>query len=120
MKSELRVRERTFFGHPRGLATLFGTEMWERFSYYGMRAILVLYLSAPEVRGGLGLPEMTAVGVYGVYIASVYLLALAGGWLADRLWGPRRTVLNGALIIMAGHVSMAVPAGGGFSWLGLV
>ncbi|MEW9531120.1 peptide MFS transporter [Microbispora sp. NPDC049125] len=112
-------RDRTFFGHPRGLATLFGTEMWERFSYYGMRAILVLFLSAPAVRGGMGLPETTAVGVYGVYIASVYLLALAGGWMADRLFGPRRTVLYGAMIIMAGHLSMAVPAGGAFVWAGL-
>ncbi|GAA0374944.1 MFS transporter [Microbispora corallina] len=118
--SEPPVREREFFGHPRGLATLFGTEMWERFSYYGMRAILVLYLSAPQVRGGMGLSETTAVGVYGVYIASVYLLALAGGWLADRLFGPRRTVLYGASVIMAGHLSMAVPAGGTFVWLGLV
>ncbi|MEN3537226.1 oligopeptide:H+ symporter [Microbispora sp. ZYX-F-249] len=114
------VGERTFFGHPRGLATLFGTEMWERFSYYGMRAVLVLFLTAPVARGGMGLPETTAVGVYGVYIASVYLLALVGGWLADRLLGARRTVLAGALIIMAGHVSMAMPMAGGFVWLGLV
>ncbi|MBP2703608.1 MFS transporter [Microbispora sp. RL4-1S] len=118
--SEPPVRERAFFGHPRGLATLFGTEMWERFSYYGMRAILVLYLSAPAVRGGMGLPETTAVGVYGVYIASVYLLALAGGWLADRLLGPRRTVLYGAAVIMAGHLSMAIPLRGATVWLGLV
>ncbi|TQS29677.1 peptide MFS transporter [Microbispora sp. KK1-11] len=112
--------ERTFFGHPRGLATLFGTEMWERFSYYGMRAVLVLFLTAPVTRGGMGLPETTAVGIYGVYIASVYLLALAGGWLADRLLGARRTVLFGALVIMGGHVSMAMPMSGGFVWLGLV
>ncbi|MCC5576075.1 peptide MFS transporter [Microtetraspora sp. AC03309] len=120
MESETRVaRERTFFGHPRGLATLFGTEMWERFSYYGMRAILVLFLTAPPVRGGMGLPKVTAVGVYGVYIASVYLLALAGGWISDRILGPRRAVLYGGAVIMAGHTSMAVPAGGGFVWLGL-
>ncbi|MEZ0071133.1 POT family proton-dependent oligopeptide transporter [Planotetraspora sp. GP83] len=112
-------REKTFFGHPRGLATLFGTEMWERFSYYGMRAILVLFLSAPAVRGGMGLSETTAAAVYGVYIASVYLLALAGGWMADRLFGPRRTVLYGAVVIMCGHISMAVPVGGPFVWLGL-
>lgn len=114
------MRERTFFGHPWGLATLFGTEMWERFSYYGMRAILVLFLTAPAVRGGMGLPETTAVGVYGVYIASVYLLAMVGGWLADRVLGARRTVLCGAMVIMGGHVSMALPMGGGFVWLGLV
>jgi proton-dependent oligopeptide transporter, POT family len=114
------VRDKTFFGHPRGLATLFGTEMWERFSYYGMRSILVLFLSAPAIRGGMGLSETTAVGVYGVYIASVYLLALAGGWMADRLFGPRRTVLYGAIVIMCGHLSLAIPFGGAFVWLGLV
>ncbi|WP_182874510.1 peptide MFS transporter [Microbispora sp. H10670] len=112
--------ERPFFGHPRGLATLFGTEMWERFSYYGMRAVLVLFLTAPATRGGMGLPETTAVGVYGVYVASVYLLAIVGGWLADRLLGARRTVLVGASVIMGGHLSMAMPMGGGFVWLGLV
>ncbi|GAA4573088.1 peptide MFS transporter [Planotetraspora kaengkrachanensis] len=114
------VRGKTFFGHPRGLATLFGTEMWERFSYYGMRSVLVLFLSAPAIRGGMGLSETTAVGVYGVYIASVYLLALAGGWMADRLFGPRRTVLYGAIVIMAGHVSLSIPIGGACVWLGLV
>ncbi|GAA5049487.1 POT family proton-dependent oligopeptide transporter [Thermocatellispora tengchongensis] len=114
------AREKSFFGHPRGLATLFGTEMWERFSYYGMRSILVLFLSAPAVRGGMGLSETTAVGVYGVYIGSVYLLALAGGWMADRLFGPRKTVLYGAIVIMCGHLSLSAPAAGAFVWLGLV
>ncbi|WP_055482120.1 peptide MFS transporter [Sphaerimonospora mesophila] len=120
MTTQQRVRERTFFGHPRGLATLFGTEMWERFSYYGMRAILVLFLSAPEVRGGMGLSDTTAVSIYSIYIASVYLLALAGGWVADRLLGPRRTVLVAAVTIMCGHLSLAVPFGGAFIWLGLL
>ncbi|WP_433423197.1 peptide MFS transporter [Microtetraspora malaysiensis] len=120
MESQTGARERTFFGHPRGLATLFGTEMWERFSYYGMRAILVLFLTASPARGGMGLPGVTAIGVYGVYIASVYLLALAGGWLSDRVFGARRAVLYGGSVIMAGHVSMAVPSGGGFVWLGLI
>ncbi len=115
MTTQQRVRERTFFGHPRGLATLFGTEMWERFSYYGMRAILVLFLSAPEVRGGMGLSDTTAVSIYSIYIASVYLLALAGGWVADRLLGPRRTVLVAAVTIMCGHLSLAVPFGGASS-----
>ncbi|GIH70079.1 MULTISPECIES: peptide MFS transporter [Sphaerimonospora] len=120
MTAQQRVREKTFFGHPRGLATLFGTEMWERFSYYGMRAILVLFLSAPEVRGGMGLPETTAVSIYSIYIASVYLLALVGGWVSDRLLGPRRAVLWAAVTIMCGHMSLAVPIGGGFVWLGLL
>lgn len=117
--SPARDRGPAFSGHPRGLATLCGTEMWERFSYYGMRSILVLFLVAPPVAGGMGLSETTAVGVYGVYIASVYLLALAGGWIGDRLLGTRRTVLLGACVIMSGHLAMAVPVAGPFTWLGL-
>jgi POT family proton-dependent oligopeptide transporter len=76
------VRYRTFFGHPRGLATLFMTEMWERFSFYGMRALLVLYLVAPVSRGGLGFEAGTATAVYSVYNAMVYLLTLPGGWVS--------------------------------------
>ena len=81
--------EKTFFGHPRGLATLFMTEMWERFSYYGMKALLPLYLVAP---GGLHLSAATATAIYSVYLSLVYLLALPGGWFADRVLGPRKTV----------------------------
>ncbi|GAA4085459.1 peptide MFS transporter [Nonomuraea soli] len=111
--------ERTFFGHPWGLATLFGTEMWERFSYYGMRAILVLFLTAPAARDGMGLDDATAAGLYGIYVGAVYLTALAGGWVADRLFGARRTVLYGGFVIMCGHISMAVPSNGVTVWLGL-
>ncbi|MEV4657347.1 peptide MFS transporter [Micromonospora sp. NPDC049301] len=100
---------RTFFGHPRALATLFLTEMWERFSFYGMRAILVLYLTAEAADDGLGLSESSANAVYGTYNAMVYLMALPGGWVADRLIGARRSVLWGGVVIAAGHYVMAVP-----------
>ena len=80
----------TFFGHPRGLATLFFTEMWERFSYYGMRALLILFMTAPAAVGGLGYDATSAGSVYGLYTFGVYALALPGGWVADRLIGQRR------------------------------
>ncbi|MGX2995100.1 peptide MFS transporter [Streptomyces sp. JNUCC 64] len=98
--------EKTFFGHPRGLATLFMTEMWERFSFYGMRALLPLYLVAP---GGLQLSATTATAIYSIYLAMVYLLAMPGGWFGDRVWGPRKTVAIAATVIMAGHVTLALP-----------
>jgi POT family proton-dependent oligopeptide transporter len=105
---------KTFFGHPRGLSTLFMTEMWERFSFYGMRALLVLYLVAPVAKGGLGLGAATAAAIYSVYNAMVYLLALPGGWISDRFWGARKTVLIGGVIIMIGHFLLAVPAAASF------
>ncbi|MEV4253486.1 peptide MFS transporter [Spirillospora sp. NPDC049652] len=111
---------RTFFGHPWGLATLFFTEMWERFSFYGLRAILVLFLIAPPSDSGLGMAEGTAKALLGVYMAMVYFVALPGGWIADRILGARRAVLVGAVVIMLGHVSMAIPGGAGFVYLGLV
>lgn len=98
---------RTFFGHPRGLATLFMTEMWERFSFYGMRALLVLYLTAAVADGGMGMPTATAVALYSVYNATVYLMSMPGGWLGDRVWGPRRTVAVSSFIIMTGHALLA-------------
>ncbi|MFD5552274.1 peptide MFS transporter [Streptomyces sp. NPDC127068] len=98
--------EKTFFGHPRGLATLFMTEMWERFSFYGMRALLPLYLVAP---GGLNLSATTATAIYSIYLAMVYLLAMPGGWFGDRVWGPRKTVAVAASVIMAGHITLALP-----------
>ncbi|GGT25831.1 peptide MFS transporter [Streptomyces chromofuscus] len=103
--------EKTFFGHPRGLATLFMTEMWERFSYYGMRALLPLYLVAPA---GLGLDAGTAIAIYSVYVSTVYLLALPGGWFGDRIWGPRKTVAIAGSVIMAGHLVLALPTSGTF------
>ncbi|WP_282792116.1 oligopeptide:H+ symporter [Streptomyces sp. CC224B] len=98
--------EKTFFGHPRGLATLFMTEMWERFSFYGMKALLPLYLVAP---GGMNMNAATATAIFSIYMAMVYLLAMPGGWFADRLWGPRKTITIAALVIMAGHVTLALP-----------
>jgi POT family proton-dependent oligopeptide transporter len=98
----------TFFGHPRGLATLFFTEMWERFSYYGMRAILILFMTASAQNGGLGFEVGKAGIIYGLYTAFVYLMSIPGGWMADRFLGQRRAVLYGGLLIMAGQFSLAV------------
>ncbi|HUR00904.1 MAG TPA: oligopeptide:H+ symporter [Nonomuraea sp.] len=113
--------ERTFFGHPWGLATLFGTEMWERFSWYGLRAILATFMAASPAQHGLGMTEQTAQAVVGVYGALIYLVALPGGWIADRVLGARRSVFWGGFIIMCGHISMALPVGGTlFIWLGLL
>ena len=90
--------------------TLFFTEMWERFSYYGMRALLVLFMTAPLAAGGLGMDVGNAGAIYGLYTSMVYLLALPGGWVADKLWGQRKAVFAGGCIIAAGHFSMAIPA----------
>jgi POT family proton-dependent oligopeptide transporter len=111
--------ERRFLGHPRGLATLFMTEMWERFSFYGMRSVLVLFLAATAAEGGLGLAEGTAKALVGVYSAMVYLVTLPGGWIADRILGARRSVLYGGVVIMLGHVALAVPGSAAFVYLGL-
>ncbi|MFH8382679.1 peptide MFS transporter [Kitasatospora sp. NPDC018058] len=105
---------KTFLGHPRGLATLFMSEMWERFSYYGMRALLVLYMTASLADGGLGMKMAVATAIYSVYTAMVYLLALPGGWIADRFLGARKTVAVGGTIIMIGHFLLAVPFSGSF------
>lgn len=96
--------------HPAGLRTLFFTEMWERFSYYGMRALLVLYMVAAIADGGLGLDDATATAIYGLYTAGVYVLALPGGWIADRLLGAQRAIWYGGIIIMLGHFVLAVPS----------
>ena len=103
------AHDRAFFGHPRGLSTLFFTEMWERFSYYGMRALLILFMTAPPAAGGLGFDTATAGAIYGLYTSMVYLTSLPGGWIADRLIGQRRAVLYGGILIACGHFSMAVP-----------
>jgi proton-dependent oligopeptide transporter, POT family len=108
-----------FFGHPRGLATLFFTEMWERFSYYGMRAILILYMTHTVAQGGLGFGDEKAGAVYGLYTSMVYLMCLGGGWIADRITGQRRAVLIGGVLIAAGEFSLMVP-GDVFFYAGLV
>src|ERR1044071_4720278 len=95
-----------FFGHPKGLTTLFFTELWERFSYYGMRAILVLYMVAPPESGGLGFDTVRATSLYGSYTMFVYLTNLPGGLIADRILGARLAVLLGGIIIACGHFTM--------------
>ncbi|HWM90197.1 MAG TPA: peptide MFS transporter [Thermoanaerobaculia bacterium] len=107
-----------FFGHPAGLSTLFFTEMWERFSYYGMRAILLLFMTTSVAQGGLGWDAATAGPLYGLYTALVYLTALPGGWIADRLVGQRRAVLIGGIIIALGHLSLTFHSMAAF-YLGL-
>jgi proton-dependent oligopeptide transporter, POT family len=94
-------------GQPRGLATLFLTEMWERFSYYGARSILMLFMTAAATRGGLGITDKTASSIYGLYLAGGYLSGLAGGWIADRLVGAQRAVLAGGVFIMTGNALLA-------------
>lgn len=102
--------DKSFFGHPGGLSTLFFTEMWERFSYYGMRALLVLYMVAAVDKGGLGFSTPDATAIYGLYTASVYFLPLIGGWFADRYIGAKRATFIGGVIIASGHFVLAVPA----------
>ena len=107
--SSIAQWDRSFFGHPRGLSTLFFTEMWERFSYYGMRALLILFMTASVAHGGLGFPVSKAGAIYGLYTALVYLSNLPGGWIADRIAGQSRAVLWGGIVIALGHFSMAIP-----------
>jgi POT family proton-dependent oligopeptide transporter len=108
-------------GHPRGLRTLFFTEMWERFSYYGMRALLILFLVLPVAEGGLGYSTARAALLYGTYTMSVYLLAIPGGFIADHFLGARRAVLLGGWIIALGHFALAVPSDRSFlGGLGLI
>src|SRR5436189_1103246 len=118
MTDAARSYDAAFFGHPRGLSTLFFTEMWERFSYYGMRALLILFMTAPVATGGLGFDTNVAGAVYGLYTSMVYMTSLPGGWIADRLIGQRRAVLYGGILIACGHFSMAVPTIAAF-YLGL-
>jgi len=108
-----------FFGHPRGLSTLFFSEMWERFSYYGMRGFLILYMTAAVTAGGMGLDTATAAAIYGTYTSLVYLMSIPGGWLADRVLGQRKAVLYGGILIAGGHFTLAVPLDGSF-YAGLV
>ncbi|HEY1305948.1 MAG TPA: peptide MFS transporter [Vicinamibacterales bacterium] len=99
-----------FFGHPRGLSTLFFTEMWERFSYYGMRAFLILYMVAPAASGGLGFADADAASIYGTYTGSAWGASILGGFVADRILGQYRSVLIGGIIIALGHFTLAFHA----------
>ncbi len=102
---------RTFFGQPFELSTLFGVELWERFSYYGMQGILLIYLYYSAAKGGLGVEQSVAAGVVGAYGGSVYLSTILGAWIADRLLGAERTLLGSATIVMLGHVCLALIPG---------
>src|SRR4051812_15147025 len=99
---------RTFFGQPIGLSTLFFTEMWERFSFYGIRPLLILFMTAALATGGFAFSRETAGAIVGIYSACVYLSALPGGWIADRLLGLRRAVWYGGVLIALGHLSIAL------------
>ena len=106
--SSASALDRGFFGHPRGLSTLFFTEMWERFSFYGLRAILFLYMTTALAKGGLAFETHYAGLIMGTYTSGVYWTPLLGGWIADKWLGARRAVLVGGIIIACGHFSMAV------------
>ncbi len=101
----------TFFGQPRPLANLFGVELWERFSFYGMQGILLIYLYYEASRGGLGIDEGAATSIVGAYGGSVYLATVVGAWLADRLFGPERVLFGSAILVMAGHIALALIPG---------
>jgi len=110
MSSQPQQNSDGFFGHPKGLSTLFFTEMWERMSYYGMRALLVLFMTASLQQEGLAFTVAAATAIYGLYTGAVYFLGLPGGWIADRLLGGQRTVWYGGIIIMCGHIVLAIPS----------
>jgi POT family proton-dependent oligopeptide transporter len=110
-RTDDRAPERTLFGHPIGLVNLFGVELWERFSFYGMLTILGYYLYYSVTEGGLGLPQSTATGIVGAYGGLVYLSTVLGGWVADRLLGMERTVFYGGVVVMLGHVALAIVPG---------
>lgn len=110
---------RSFVGHPAGLGSLFGVEMLERFSFYGMKAILLYYLYYAVTEGGLAIAKPTAAVIVATYGAAVYLLSVVGGWFADRVVGAWRSTLYGGIVIMAGHISLSIPGGVGLTWLGL-
>lgn len=113
------MSEATLAGHPRGLATLFLTEMFERFTYYGMRALLILFMTAPALKGGLGIETETAGAIYGLFIGAAYLFSLPGGWIADRLLGQQQTVFVGGILIALGNCVLAIPSLTAF-YLGLL
>jgi proton-dependent oligopeptide transporter, POT family len=111
MSVEERRRDRTFFGQPRVLANLFGVELWERFSFYGMQGILLIYLYYATADGGLGISQATATSIVGAYGGSVYLATVIGAWLADRLFGPERVLFGSAVLVMCGHLALSLLPG---------
>ena len=116
----MKPAQRTFFGHPAGLATLFFLEMWERLSFYGMRALLVLFLVHSVAQGGFGLDVRTAAAIYGLYVGGTYIACLPGGWIGDRLLGSQRAVLIGGIIITCGHVLLGFAPSSAVFFLGLL
>ncbi|GAA3660046.1 peptide MFS transporter [Lentzea roselyniae] len=118
--ASISEQDKGFFGHPRGLSTLFFTELWERFSFYGMKAILGLYLWTAVAEGGMGVDKALALSVVAIYGSSVYMSGVAGGWLADRVFGGQRATFYGGLLIMCGHLALALPIGLAGVYLGLV
>ena len=109
--SDQPARDTRFFGQPRALANLFGVEMWERFSFYGMQGILLLYLYYSVADGGLGIPQAIAGGIVGAYGGAVYLSTILGAWLADRVFGSERVLFGSAIVIVAGHLALALLPG---------
>ncbi|MFC7391486.1 peptide MFS transporter [Scopulibacillus cellulosilyticus] len=103
------IPQKGFFGHPKGLLTLFSIEFWERFSYYGMRAILLFYIYYATTKGGLGLDKATAASIMSIYGSLVYMSTIIGGWLADRILGSRSTIIFGGILIAFGHLALSVP-----------
>ncbi len=103
--------DHSFFGQPRSLANLFGVEMWERFSFYGMQGILLIYLYYSAAEGGLGIPQVTAAGIVGAYGGGVYLSTILGAWIADRILGSERVLFYSAIVIMLGHIALALIPG---------
>lgn len=109
MSRSIPSQQGTLWGHPKGVFLLFSTELWERFSYYGMRALLVLYLTAQTTAGGLGWTQADALKLYGIYTGLVYITPLIGGWLADTFLGQRRAIIFGAIMMAAGQFTLALP-----------
>ena len=120
-QKNLTADDTWFFGHPKGMVTLFFTEMWERMSYYGMRALLVLYMTGAMTgfNPGLGWSQIDAQAIYGIYVGMVYFMVIPGGWLADNVLGHQKAVLIGAIIIALGHFTLALPLTETF-FLGLI
>ncbi|RJG20778.1 peptide MFS transporter [Paenibacillus thiaminolyticus] len=114
------VPQKGFFGHPKGLFTLFFTEFWERFSYYGMRAILVFFMYYEVSQGGLGFPESTALAIMSIYGSLVYMSGIIGGWLADRILGTSKAVFYGGILIMLGHIVLAIPGNASLFFVSMI
>ncbi|WP_160725417.1 peptide MFS transporter [Bacillus sp. USDA818B3_A] len=114
------VPQKGFFGHPKGLFTLFFTEFWERFSYYGMRAILVYYMYYSVTKGGLGMDQTLALSIMSIYGSLVYMSGIIGGWLADRIFGTSKAVFFGGILIMLGHIALAIPGSIAFFFVSMV